>query len=425
MDKLLQVIAIVVWLVAGLQAITLLLRSWVELTGRRREQGLQLELLKERLRHAAMTRNAEQDALDHGWSGFRKFKIDQKVDEGGGICSFYFAPHDGKPLPPFQPGQYLTFNLKDANREKPVVRCYSLSDSPMQRDYYRISVKRVLSPPGKPELPPGVGSGLFHEKLGQGDIVDVRAPSGAFYLDMSKHTPVVLIGGGIGITPVLSMLNAIAESGSKREVWFFYGIRNGSEHIQAEHLRRIDSENENVKLHICYSDVTEDDRAGIDYTHNERVSVDLFRRLLPSNNYDYYMCGPPPMMAAVVSDLKEWGVPDARIHFEAFGPASVKAQKRPESESAAAPSADVSIDVTFAKSGKTAKWTPAAGSLLDFAEENGVDLDFGCRAGSCGTCVTALKTGEVEYLDEPSSPPEEGTCLACIAQPKSALVIDA
>lgn len=416
MSELILLTAAAIWLIAGLQAIVYLLKGWVQLAGQRETNALQLSLLQERLEYAAMTRSSEQDILDHGWSGLRKFKIDRKVPEGGDICSFYFIPHDGKPIPPFRPGQYLTFSLKVEGKDKPVVRCYSLSDSPLQRDYYRISVKKVS--------PLGQGSGHLHDKLTEGDIVDLKAPSGAFFLDTSKHNPIVLIGGGIGITPVLSMLNSIVESGSKREVWFFYGVRNSEEHIMAEHLRRLDSEHENIRMHICYSNPAEEDRQGTDYHHDERVSVDLFRRLLPSNNYDYYMCGPPPMMSSVVEDLKEWGVPDSQIHFEAFGPASVKTQKKPEPDQTETASS-AEFEVTFARSGKTATWTRAAGSLLEFAEDNGVNLDFGCRAGSCGTCVTAVKSGEISYLDDPSSEPEAGTCLACIAEPASALVVDA
>ena len=415
MSELILLIAITVWLVAGLQAALFLLKGWLQLSGQRELNDATLALLNERLEHAAMTRNAEQNILDHGWSGLRKFKIARKVPEGGDICSFYFVPHDGKPIPPFQPGQYLTFSLRVPGEPRPLVRCYSLSDSPLQSDYYRISVKKVL--------PSGRCSGHLHDNLAEGDIVDVKAPAGAFYLDTTKQNPVVLIGGGVGITPVLSMLNTIVESGSKREVWFFYGVQDSAGHIMAEQLRLIDSEHENIRMHICYSNPLATDAKGTDYDHGERISVDLFRRLLPSNNFDYYMCGPPPMMSSIVEDLKAWGVPDAQIHLEAFGPASVKAQKKSEPEQTVA-ATNNEFKVTFARSGKTALWTSAAGSLLDLAEENGVNVDFGCRAGSCGTCVTALKSGEVSYLDEPSSKPDAGTCLACVAEPISPLVLD-
>ena len=176
----------------------------------------------------------------------------------------------------------------------------------------------------EPDAPPGLSSNYFHDSINETDILDVKAPGGHFYMDTTKHTPVVLIGGGVGITPVMSMLNQICESGSTREVWFFYGVNNGSEHIMREHLERMASEHENVTLQICYSRARDEDVLGKDYHHAERVSVDLFKRVLPSSNYDYYMCGPGPMMSSVVEGLIEWGVPEKNIHFEAFGPATVQ-----------------------------------------------------------------------------------------------------
>jgi ferredoxin len=153
------------------------------------------------------------------------------------------------------------------------------------------------------------------------------------------------------------------------------------------------------------------------------VSVELFKKTLGSNNYDFYICGPPPMMESVVGDLKAWGVPDDRIHFEAFGPATVK-KKVPSADGVAAQTAGA-IEVTFAKSGKTISWTAASGSLLELGEANGVKMDSGCRAGNCGTCTVALKQGDVGYLTPPGSPPNGGTCLACIAIPKSPVTLDA
>ena len=128
------------------------------------------------------------------------------------------------------------------------------------------------------------------------------------------------------------------------------------------------------------------------------------------------------MMNTVVSDLAAWGVPEKNIHFEAFGPASVT---RPGGEEAKASVAAEGVVVEFAKSGEKVVWSADAGSLLDFAEENGIVMDYGCRAGNCGTCVTAIKSGEVAYLSEPGSPLDEGSCLICVAVPKTDLVLDA
>jgi ferredoxin-NADP reductase len=368
----------------------------------------------------------ERETNELSWNGFRKFNISRKAPEGGGICSFYFSPHDGKPLPPFKPGQYLTFGLDIAGQKKQVIRCYSLSDSPHHPDYYRCSIKAVPAPRDMPDVAPGLSSNHFHDSVNEGDILDIKAPGGHFFMDTTKQSPVVLIGGGIGLTPVLSMLNQIVESGSKRETWFFYGVRDSNEQVMKEHLEQIARENENVHMCVCYSRPQETDVEGKDYQYAERVSVDLFKRILSSNNYDFYMCGPPPMMNTIVPALEEWKVPEKHIHFEAFGPATVKKTKtEANKEATSASAASAGVQIVFAKSGKTLDWDPEIGSILDFAEENEIDIDFGCRAGNCGTCITAIKEGEVDYLNEPGAEPESGSCLACISVPKGNLSIDA
>mgnify|MGYP003388763029 CR=1 FL=1 len=368
----------------------------------------------------------EREKNEFSWSGFRKFEVARKEPEGGGICSFYLRPHDNRNLPPFEPGQYLTFRLGIPGERKPVMRCYSLSDSP-KNEYYRVSIKAVPPPRDKPDAPPGLSSNYFHNEICEGTILDVRAPGGHFFLDTSKHTPVVLIGGGIGLTPVMSMLNLIVESGSRRETHFFYGVRNADEHVMKEHLQNLAAEHENVHMHICYSNPSDDDVMGKDYQHAERVSVELFKKVLPSNNYEYYFCGPPPMMNSLFEDLREWGVPEEHINYEAFGPATVKKKKEADAaaHTGATEAAAAGFEVEFTKSSRKISWNPDIGSILDFAEENDIDIDFGCRAGNCGTCITAIKSGEVDYISEPGEKPEAGSCLACVAIPKGPIVLDA
>ena len=385
------------------------------------------QLLQSRVAEIMGKWDFEREKNEFSWSGFRKFVIARKVPEGGGICSFYLQPHDGKPLPAFDPGQYLTFRLDIPGQPKQVMRCYSLSDSP-KPDYYRVSIKAVPPPRDKPDVPAGLSSNFFHDQLNEGDILDVKAPGGHFFLDTAKHTPVVLIGGGIGLTPVMSMVNRIADIGSTRECHFFYGVRNSKEHVMKEHLERLAAEHENIHLHVCYSSPDDDAVEGKDYHYAERVGADLFKRVLPSSNYEYYFCGPPPMMNSLFEGLREWGVPEKDINYEAFGPATVQKKKEADTATDQAPAAvsgDASFEVKFEKSGTTVAWDPSIGSLLDFAEENGVDIDFGCRAGNCGTCITAIKSGDVEYLSEPGEKPESGSCLACVSVPKSAIVLDA
>ena len=384
-------------------------------------------LFAERARLMLEAAKTERDREALSWTGLRKFYIADKVEEAKDICSFYLRPHDHKPLPPFEPGQYLTFQLRIPDQPRPVVRCYSLSDAPTRLDRYRVTIKRLPPPPNEPEAPPGLSSSYFHNSLQAGDIVDVRAPHGHFYLDRTKDTPVVLIAGGVGLTPMLSMLNTICETGLRRETWFFYGVRNGAEHAMREHLAELDRAYDNVHIVVCYSEPREEDAEGRDYDHEGHVSVDLMQRLLPSANYEFYICGPPPMMQIITSGLEEWGVPEEAVHFEAFGPATVKRKSHPEParEAEDAAAAGEGFEVVFKRAGKTLHWKPEHGSLLELAEANDVQIDFGCRAGNCGTCVTAIKEGDVAYLNEPGVPPDEGSCLTCVAVPKERLVLDA
>jgi len=383
-------------------------------------------LFRERAQLLLESDKADRDRHQLSWNGNRKFYIDRKVLEAKDICSFYLRPHDRKPLAPFRPGQYLTFQLKIPHEPKPVIRCYSLSDSPANADYYRVTIKRLDAPPKNPEAPPGLSSNFFHRQLEEGDILDVRAPSGHFYLDESTEKPVVLIGGGVGLTPVWSMLNAVCDSGSRRETWFFYGVMNREDHAMYDRMAEIRREFDNVHIVVCYSRPTESCVKNRDYDHEGYVGIELFKKLLPSNNYEFYICGPPPMMEAVTKDLREWGVPNGDVKFEAFGPATVKRKAPSESAQKAAAAAEASdgFEVVFERSGKSLHWSPEHGSLLELAEANDINIDFGCRAGNCGTCVTAIKEGNVNYLSEPGAALDEGSCLTCIAVPTSRVILD-
>jgi len=381
---------------------------------------LEGELLKAKIKSIMDRREIEAKQLNLSWNGFRKFKVVSKVEETSDITSFYLAPHDGKELPEFLPGQFLTFQIPVPTQPHPVIRCYSLSDSPFHPERYRVSIKRVPAPRNEPTAPPGLVSNYFHDFLNENDIVDIKAPSGHFHLSMTKKFPVVLLAGGVGITPLLSMLNAITEMGSQREVWFFLGVRNKKDHVMKEHLEMVARENENVRLRVFYSAPGETDVLDEDYHVKGRVNVENLKTILPSSNFDYYICAPPPMVKDLRKDLADWGVPKKNIHFEAFGPATVKGCKAEPGKASG-----VKINIQFEKSGKTLVWDSKSESLLDFAELNGISIDSGCRAGNCGTCLTAIKHGKVELVGEPGSEPEAGSCLTCISIPKEDLTLDA
>jgi ferredoxin-NADP reductase len=386
--------------------------------GQRRQINLDLERLRTELEMMRdLRRKSAEPSLP--WNGHRKFLVKRKVMEADGIYSFYLSPHDRKPVPEFMPGQYLTFLLDIPGEDKPAIRCYSLSDAP-HPDGYRVTIKRIPSPDDK--APAGLASSFFHDRVNEGDILDVKAPSGNFYLDPAGTDGVILIGGGIGVTPILAMLNTLVARRSTREIWFFYCIRNRAEHAMKEHIEKIARENPNVHLYVCASQPDPDYILGRDYQCKGRLSVALFKQILPSNNYDFYLCGPGPMMKDITGGLKEYGVEENRIHFETFGPTSVKMVA---SAAPAQKAAQERFSVKFKKSGKTVPWTGSQSNILEFAEVNGIAIPSGCRAGSCGTCRIAVFSGEVGYLEKSDFDTAPGTRLTCVGIPKSDLVLDA
>ena len=366
------------------------------------------------------------------WAGYRTFHVERKVveDAAAQVCSFYLVPEDNKPLPPFLPGQFLTFQLDvpaSTGDTQAVTRCYSLSDAP-DASHYRISVKRASAPVGS-QFPPGLSSNYLHDHIEIGSQLQLRAPGGHFYLDRSD-APVVLIGGGIGITPMLSMLNWCLTAQPGRELWLFYGVRNRAELVMPAHLQALAARHANFHLHLCLSNPQPGEagahQPGPVQHHHSRVDVALLRRLLPLKPYHFYICGPTPMLQSLVPALEDWGVPDGRIHFEAFGPASITRKKPAPATRTAAQGDDRkdAVMVTFAKSGQQAAWDPGMGSLLDFAENHGIAVNSGCRAGGCGTCQTPIRAGEVAYTQAPDFDPEPGSCLLCVCTPKTAVILE-
>lgn len=360
-------------------------------------------------RHAAQT---------PAWAGFRPFTLREKVQEGDDVSSFHLVPEDGQSLPPYLPGQYLTVRVSIPGLERPVVRSYSLSDA-SRSDYYRLTIKRIASRSEDAPAASGLVSTYFHDRLAVGDRIEAKAPSGTFTINVTQHDrPVVLIGGGIGLTPLISMLNGIVAAGSPRETWLLYGVRSDRDYIMRTHLEAVARTHQNIHLHIFYSRPSREmDGPGV---HSGRIDLGAMRRLIPSNVYDFYVCGPPSMMASVSGDLEAWGVPADRVHTEAFGPATVKQSVR-----GPATQPDCGIEVMFARSGVTTLWSRCGSPLLELAEEHSVAIDFGCRAGSCGTCVTRLLSGTVRYLREPNAPLQSGEILPCIAVPAEPLSLDA
>jgi len=213
------------------------------------------------LRRTAVPASDEAEAMAPAWQGLRSFQVVQKQmeDAGQSICSFYLAPQDGLPLAPFQAGQFLTFQLElpvPGGATAAIVRCYSLSDAP-EPGHYRISVKRVFALADS-QFATGRSSNFFHDHVEVGSVLKLRAPSGHFYVDRSD-APVVLIGGGIGITPMMCMLTACLRERPGREIWLFYGVRNSSEVVWKSEFEILAAKHSNFHLQLCWSDPLPED----------------------------------------------------------------------------------------------------------------------------------------------------------------------
>jgi uncharacterized protein len=353
-----------------------------------------------------------------GWNGYRKFRVKNKIKETPDICSFYLIPHDGKDIPPFYPGQFLTFKFNFNPLNKPEIRCYSLSDR-SGHPCYRVSIKKVVTQDNNLNVHNGLISTYFHDVLNVNDILDVKAPGGNFYLDLNTMTPIVLIAAGVGITPFLSMINSIIKANSGHEVWLFFGVRNKAHHFMKQHLEDLAHINKKFHFIVLYSRPEKTDILGEDYYEKGRIEIELIKKVLPSNNFIFYICAPPELINKTAAGLKEWGVPKEKIKFEAFGENTLKNINKKNS-SVSCNDAEIKFD----KSKKSFKWDSSFNSILDLAEANGIAIDSGCRAGNCGTCLVAVKKGEVELNIESSFETESGSCLACISIPNTNLILD-
>jgi len=371
-------------------------------------------------------RDASHDAL--AWPGLRGFRVLRRQFEDAlrTQCSFHLAPVDGMPLPPFLPGQFLTFVLAipqaSGGASRSITRCYSVSDAP-RPDAYRITVKRVPPPVDRPELPRGVASNHLHDRVREGDLLQVGAPTGRFFVDGDAEGPIVFIAGGIGITPMMSMLARSLEQQPGHVLHLYYGIRHGGEQAFKARLEELAAKHPAFHLNVVYSQPRPGDVQGWDYRHAAHVDAALLRRTLPHGRHQFYICGPPPMMASLIPALLAWGVSPRDIHHEAFGPASLAPL---QAASFDAETAKVTgIEVRFRRSGRTLVWDGQDANLLDFAERHGVAVDSGCRSGSCGSCETAVTSGTVRYAVEPDLDLAPGRCLLCVGTPGSALALDA
>ena len=348
------------------------------------------------------------------WPGFRSLVVHSMHAESTEVISSVLEPGGGESLPPAVPGQFLTVRLTPAPGATPVTRNYSLSGPPVP-GRYRISVKRE---------PHGVGSGFLHERLGPGDRLEVAAPRGTFTLQPGER-PVVLISAGVGATPVMAMLHALAAQGSEREVWWIHGARNAAQHaFRAESARLLASLPRGRRL-IAYSAPGAEDE---DFDVTGRLSGAQLDATGVPVEADFYLCGPEPFMDAISSALAARGVAPERVMTERFGPRDVyrsgiadHVDRPPHPPAGAAGTGPL---VLFSRSNLSARWDPSFGTLLDFAEACDVPVGFGCRTGVCHNCQSALVSGEVTYRLEPLEPPPADQVLMCCSEPRTDVALD-
>jgi len=256
----------------------------------------------------------EAATQDGGWDGFRNFVVDRKVVESEVITSFYLKPEDKKEIATFIPGQYISIKMEIGGEEFTHIRQYSLSDAP-GRDYYRISVKREAGT----QNPDGMVSNYLHDDVKEGDLLKVSAPAGDFILDTEKNTPVVLLSGGVGLTPMMSMLKTLVEIQPSREVTFVHAAANSNVHALRDEVEEL-SKLETVKSFFFYDSPTEEDRMNNRFDVEGYITREWLEDKVSVDNADFYFCGPVPFMKAINRSLKDLGVKEDRIHFEFFGP---------------------------------------------------------------------------------------------------------
>jgi nitric oxide dioxygenase len=264
------------------------------------------DILKDR--EAAI--RAQIEATAGGWTGWRDFVVADKIRESDIITSFVLRPKDGGPVAPHKPGQYLTFSFEAPGVED-MKRNYSISAAP-NGETYRISVKRETQ---------GAGSRFLHDAVKIGDVLKVTPPAGDFFLAEQPARPVVLLSGGVGLTPMVSMVEHIAARHPGLEAHFVHGALNSGTHAMGQHVRDLAKAHGGVSVTTFYSEPLSGDRTGETHDVDGMVTLEWLAANTPLVLADYYLCGPRPFLRALVSGLSQAGVPADRIHYEFFGPA--------------------------------------------------------------------------------------------------------
>jgi ferredoxin-NADP reductase/MOSC domain-containing protein YiiM len=353
------------------------------------------------------------------WTGFTPLTVAAIHRESDGIVSFTLTPATGAPpAASAAPGQYLSLRLHPRGESGPaVIRSYSLSHPP-GADGFRISVKQE---------PDGAGSTYLQTRVQIGDTIEAAAPRGSFTLRAGTQ-PVVLVSAGVGATPVLAMLHALAAAQDPREVWWVHGARNGAEHAFAGEVDGLLTALPHAHRIVSYSRPEPDDTPGAAFDRNGRISIETITDAAIPVEADYYLCGPDAFMRSLSAALTARGTVPEHVAMELFGAGAVIAPPglegaRPAPHSpAGAPGAGPAV--SFSRSGLTVPWDESHGNLLEFAEACDVPVSFGCRNGVCHNCESGLLSGEIRYVVEPLERPDEAHVLVCCAVPTAPITLE-
>lgn len=350
------------------------------------------------------------------WRGFRPLRVSGKERESGNVISLVLEPTDGEPVAAALPGQFIVLRLGPASAPA-LMRSYSLSGAPGAASY-RVSVKREAH---------GAASTYIDDELKVDDIVQASAARGSFTLQPG-NAPVVLLSAGIGVTPVLAMLHALAAEVSTRDVWWLYGTRSSREHPFADEARSLLAALPHHHSRICYSSPDPADRPNVDFDRRGRLDMHVLEQLNLPQDGDFYICGPTSFMSDLAAGLASLGIAKDRIHTEMFGAGpsmtpGIAAPLRRPPHIPAGPSGS-GPTVSFARSGLDVRWSPSFQSLLELAEACDVPVRWACRTGVCHNCETGLVAGQIGYHPAPIDAPADGNVLICCSRPEGDIVID-
>jgi ferredoxin-NADP reductase/MOSC domain-containing protein YiiM/ferredoxin len=358
--------------------------------------------------------------------GFHPLAVTAIDQESADVLSLTMQSPDGQPLQTALPGQYVVLRLQPATGGPPLFRSYSLS-GPLSTERYRISVKIE---------PHGAAGTWLREHLRVGDALDVSSPRGSFILQ-SGERPVVLLSAGIGATPVLAMLHALAAAHSTRQVLWLHAAQDREHHPFAAEVRRLMLALPYGRSYVCYSRPGSLDKLGEDFDSTGHVSRSVFDEAGVPQEADFYLCGPTGFMSDMKASLATFGVAPERIHIEIFNgsepmtPGIVGGVANGATRIPHPPKDDVGLStgsgplVSFARSGIAAHWQASAWqSILELAEACDVPVRWACRTGVCHSCESGLVSGAVVYEPEPLDKPADGNVLVCCSQPIRDVVID-